>query len=83
MQASTLIRLVERESLIRKVEFPRLAVPLAAVLTALMNVGLNLIAVLVFLFNVTVVPAPRPPAVGRSASPSNVPSIAARPSHAN
>jgi ABC-2 type transport system permease protein len=41
--------LVERESLIRKVEFPRLAVPLAAVLTALMNVGLNLIAVLVFL----------------------------------
>jgi ABC-2 type transport system permease protein len=41
--------LVARESLIRKVEFPRLAVPLAAVLTALMNVGLNLIAVLVFL----------------------------------
>jgi ABC-2 type transport system permease protein len=41
--------LVERESLIRKVEFPRHAVPLAAVLTALMNVGLNLIAVLVFL----------------------------------
>lgn len=41
--------LVERESLIRKVEFPRLAVPLAAILTALMNVGLNLVAVLVFL----------------------------------
>jgi ABC-2 type transport system permease protein len=41
--------LVDRESLIRKVEFPRLAVPLSAVLTALMNVALNLIAVLVFL----------------------------------
>lgn len=41
--------LVDRESLIRKVEFPHLAVPLAAILTALMNVGLNLIAVLVFL----------------------------------
>ena len=35
--------LVDRESLIRKVEFPRLAVPLAAVLTALFNVALNLI----------------------------------------
>jgi ABC-2 type transport system permease protein len=41
--------LVDRESLIRKVEFPRLAVPLAAVLTALMNVALNLVAVLVCL----------------------------------
>ena len=41
--------LVDREALIRKVEFPRLAVPLAAVLTALFNVALNLIAVFVFL----------------------------------
>jgi ABC-2 type transport system permease protein len=41
--------LVDREALIRKVDFPRLAVPLSAVLTALMNVALNLIAVLVFL----------------------------------
>ena len=41
--------LVDREALIRKVEFPRLAVPLSTVLTALMNVTLNLIAVLVFL----------------------------------
>jgi ABC-2 type transport system permease protein len=41
--------LVDRETLIRKVEFPRLAVPLASVLTALMNVTLNLIAVVVFL----------------------------------
>jgi ABC-2 type transport system permease protein len=41
--------LLEREALIRKVEFPRLAIPLSAVLTALMNVALNLIAVVVFL----------------------------------
>ena len=41
--------LVDREALIRKVEFPRLAVPLSTVLTALMNVALNLIAVFVFL----------------------------------
>jgi len=41
--------LVEREALIRKVEFPRLAVPLASVLTAVFNVVLNLVAVLVFL----------------------------------
>jgi ABC-2 type transport system permease protein len=41
--------LVDREALIRKVDFPRLAVPLSTVLTALMNVALNLIAVVVFL----------------------------------
>jgi ABC-2 type transport system permease protein len=41
--------LVERENLVRKIEFPRLAVPLATVLTALFNLGLNLVTVLVFL----------------------------------
>jgi len=41
--------LLDREALIRKVEFPRLAVPLATVLTALFNVTLNLVAVVVFL----------------------------------
>jgi ABC-2 type transport system permease protein len=39
---------VERESLIRKVEFPRMAIPCAVVLTALFNLALNLIAVVVF-----------------------------------
>jgi ABC-2 type transport system permease protein len=39
---------VERESLIRKVEFPRMAIPCATVLTACFNLGLNLIAVVVF-----------------------------------
>jgi ABC-2 type transport system permease protein len=41
--------LVDRESLLRKVAFPRLAVPLATVLTALLNLGLNLVVVIVFL----------------------------------
>ena len=41
--------LVDRESLVRKIEFPRLAVPMASVLTALFNLGLNLIVVFVFL----------------------------------
>ncbi len=38
-----------RENLVRKIEFPRLAVPLATVLTALLNLLLNLIPVLIFL----------------------------------
>lgn len=42
--------LIDRENLVRKIEFPRLAVPLATVLTALFNVGLNLIVVIIFLF---------------------------------
>ncbi|MEA2358186.1 MAG: type transport system permease protein [Solirubrobacteraceae bacterium] len=41
--------LVVRESLVRKIEFPRLAVPLAVVLNALFNLALNLMPVLVFL----------------------------------
>jgi ABC-2 type transport system permease protein len=40
--------LATREGLIRKVEFPRLAVPLATLLTALMNLVLNLVPVFVF-----------------------------------
>lgn len=41
--------LVNRESLVRKIEFPRLAVPLSIVLTALLNLALNLIPVVIFL----------------------------------
>jgi ABC-2 type transport system permease protein len=41
--------LVSRENLLRKIEFPRLAVPLAVVLNALFNLALNLLPVLVFL----------------------------------
>lgn len=41
--------LVDREPLVRKVQFPRLVVPLSVVLTALMNLALNLVVVLIFL----------------------------------
>lgn len=41
--------LVTRETLVRKVQFPRLAVPLSVNLTAVFNLGLNLLPVLVFL----------------------------------
>jgi ABC-2 type transport system permease protein len=42
--------MVERESLVRKVEFPRLAIPTATVLVALFNFAMNSIVVLIFLF---------------------------------
>jgi len=38
-----------RENLVRKIEFPRLVIPLSVVFTALFNLALNLIAVGVFL----------------------------------
>jgi ABC-2 type transport system permease protein len=41
--------IVNRENLVRKIEFPRLAVPAATVLTALFNFTLNLIPVVLFL----------------------------------
>jgi ABC-2 type transport system permease protein len=44
-----LTSMVDRESLLRKIEFPRLAVPLASVLSAVLNVCLNLLVVLIFL----------------------------------
>jgi ABC-2 type transport system permease protein len=40
--------LVTRESLLRKIRFPRLAIPLAVVLTALFNLCMTLVAVTVF-----------------------------------
>jgi ABC-2 type transport system permease protein len=47
--SSAIRSLMTREPLVRKVEFPRLAVPLASVLTSTFNLGLNLVPVLVFL----------------------------------
>lgn len=41
--------LVDRENLVRKVQFPRLVIPLSVVTTALMNLALNLVVVLIFL----------------------------------
>jgi ABC-2 type transport system permease protein len=40
--------LVARENLLRKVRFPRLAIPLSIALTALFNLGMTLIAVVIF-----------------------------------
>jgi ABC-2 type transport system permease protein len=42
--------LVERENLLRKVRFPRLVIPLSVALHALFNLGLNMVAVFVFVF---------------------------------
>jgi ABC-2 type transport system permease protein len=39
---------VAKEGIVRKTQFPRLVIPLAVVLTALFNLGLNLIIVFVF-----------------------------------
>lgn len=47
---AAVMSLVSRENIVRKVEFPRLAVPLSAVLAALFSLGLNFVPVLVFLF---------------------------------
>jgi ABC-2 type transport system permease protein len=46
----------DRENLVRKIEFPRLVVPLAAVLTAAFNLALNLLAVMVFVLATGVAP---------------------------
>ena len=40
---------VAQEGVVRKTQFPRLVIPLAVVLTALFNFGVNLVVVLVFL----------------------------------
>ena len=41
--------IVSQESIVRKTQFPRLVIPLAVVLTALFNLGVNLVVVLGFL----------------------------------
>jgi len=39
---------VDRESLVRKIQFPRLAIPISVVLLASFNLGLNLVVVMIF-----------------------------------
>jgi ABC-2 type transport system permease protein len=39
---------VDRENLVRKIQFPRLAIPISVVLLALFNLGLNLVVVMAF-----------------------------------
>jgi ABC-2 type transport system permease protein len=41
---------VDRENIVRKIQFPRLAIPVSVVLLALFNLALNLIVVLIFAF---------------------------------
>lgn len=48
----------DRESMVRKIEFPRLVVPMAVLLTAYFNLALNMIAVLVFVLAAGVEPRP-------------------------
>jgi ABC-2 type transport system permease protein len=50
--------LVARESLLRKMSFPRLIVPTSATLTAAMTLGVNMIPVLIFLLFSGIVPHP-------------------------
>jgi ABC-2 type transport system permease protein len=54
--ARSVTAVADRESLVRKVEFPRLVVPLAVLLVAYFNLVLNLIAVLVFVLATGVSP---------------------------
>ena len=46
---SAVTSVVAQEGIVRKTQFPRLVIPLSIVLTGLMNLGLNLIVVFVFI----------------------------------
>lgn len=46
--AAAVRSVVDRENLVRKIQFPRLAIPISVVLLALFNLGLNLIVVMIF-----------------------------------
>jgi ABC-2 type transport system permease protein len=47
---------VAQEGIVRKTQFPRLVIPMAPVLTSLFNLGVNLVAVLIFLLAYEVSP---------------------------
>jgi ABC-2 type transport system permease protein len=47
---------VDRENLVRRIHFPRMAIPLSVVLTATFNLALNLVVVLIFGFALGVKP---------------------------
>jgi ABC-2 type transport system permease protein len=49
--------IVNQESVVRKTQFPRLVIPLAVVLTAVFNLGVNLVVVLGFLLASGIEPA--------------------------
>jgi ABC-2 type transport system permease protein len=45
---NSVVCLIARENLLRKMRFPRLVIPIAVVITALLNLGMTLLAVMVF-----------------------------------
>jgi ABC-2 type transport system permease protein len=47
--AGAVTSVLDRENLVRKIEFPRLVIPLTVVVNAYLNLALNLLAVLVFM----------------------------------
>jgi ABC-2 type transport system permease protein len=53
---SAVTSVVTQEAIVRKTQFPRLVIPLAVVLTAVFNLGFNLIVVVVFLLAFGVTP---------------------------
>ena len=46
--AGAVASVVARESFVRKIQFPRLAIPLAVVLTALFNLAVNFVPIIIF-----------------------------------
>jgi ABC-2 type transport system permease protein len=52
----SVISVVAQENVVRKTQFPRLVIPLSIVLTGLFNLGLNLIAVFIFILAYGVTP---------------------------
>jgi ABC-2 type transport system permease protein len=46
---SAVTSVVNQESVVRKTQFPRLIIPLSVVITALFNLGVNLVVVLIFI----------------------------------
>jgi ABC-2 type transport system permease protein len=54
--AAAVTCIVNQEGIVRKTQFPRLVIPVAVVVTSLLNLGLNLIVVVVFLLAFGVTP---------------------------
>jgi ABC-2 type transport system permease protein len=48
--SSSVRSVIDREALVRKIQFPRLVIPLSVVLTSLFNLSMNLVVVLIFAF---------------------------------
>jgi ABC-2 type transport system permease protein len=47
---NAVVAVVSREGIVRKTQFPRLVSPLATVLTKLLDLGVNMVAVVIFMF---------------------------------